>query len=36
MKAYIQFRTYMICLLLALPFGSALADEDAAKDSETL
>jgi len=27
MKAYLQFRTYIICLLLVLPFGSALADE---------
>jgi len=27
MKAYHQFRTYLICLLLALPFGSAMADE---------
>ena len=36
MKAYMQFRTYILCLLFALPFGSALADEDAAKYSETL
>jgi lipid-binding SYLF domain-containing protein len=36
MKAYMQLRTYILCLLLALPFGSALADEDAAKYSETL
>ena len=36
MKAYIQLRTYLICILLALPVGSALADEDAAKYSETL
>ena len=27
MKAHLQFRTYIICLLLVLPFGSALADE---------
>lgn len=27
MKVYLQFRTYLICLLLVLPFGSALADE---------
>ena len=27
MKAFTQLRTYVICLLLALPFGSALADE---------
>jgi len=31
MKAYMQLRTYIICLLLALPFASALADEDAAR-----
>ncbi|MEN8204884.1 MAG: YSC84-related protein [Pseudomonadota bacterium] len=36
MKAYMQLRTYMICLLLALPFGSAMADEDAAKYTETI
>jgi lipid-binding SYLF domain-containing protein len=30
MKAFTQFRTYILCLLFALPFGSALADEDAA------
>jgi len=33
MKAYMQVRTYMICLLLALPFGSVLADADSAKYS---
>ena len=33
MKATMQFRTYLLCLLFALPFGSALADEDAAKYS---
>jgi len=27
MKAYRHFRTYIICLLLALPFGTALADK---------
>ena len=27
MKAFLQLRTYILCLLLALPFGSALADE---------
>ena len=27
MKAYLNIRTYIICLLLALPFGSAMADE---------
>jgi len=36
MKAYMQLRTYILCLLLALPFGSALADEDAAKYSATI
>ena len=36
MKAYMKFRTYMICLLFALPFGSAMADDDAAKYSETI
>ena len=34
MKAYLQFRTFILCLLLALPFGSALADEDATKYSD--
>lgn len=36
MKAYLQFRTFILCLLLALPFGSALADEDAAKYSDAI
>jgi len=36
MKAIMQFRTYILCLLFALPFGSALADEDAAKYSSAL
>jgi len=27
MKAYRYFRTYIICLLLVLPFGSVMADE---------
>lgn len=36
MKAYLQIRTYIICLLLALPFGSAMADADAAKFEETI
>jgi lipid-binding SYLF domain-containing protein len=36
MKAFTQFRTYIICLLFALPLGSALADEDAAKYSSAL
>ena len=36
MKAIMQIRTYILCLLFALPFGSALADEDAAKYSSAL
>ena len=36
MKAYLQFRTYLICLLLVLPFGSAMADDEAAKYPETV
>ena len=36
MKATMQFRSYIICLLLVLPFGSAIAEEDAAKYSETI
>ena len=36
MKAYLQFRTYILCLLLALPFGSAMADDDASKYSDTI
>jgi len=36
MKAYLQFRTYILCLLLALPFGSAMADDDASKYSDTV
>ena len=36
MKAYMQLRTYILCLLFALPFGSALADEDAAKYADTI
>ena len=28
MKACLQLRTYLFCLLLALPFGNAMADED--------
>lgn len=35
MKAYMQFRTCIICLLLVLPFGSAMAD-DAAEYPETI
>jgi len=36
MKAYMQLRTYLLCLLFVLPFGNALADEDAAKYSSAL
>jgi lipid-binding SYLF domain-containing protein len=36
MKAFTQFRTYILCLLFTLPLGSALADEDAAKYSSAL
>jgi lipid-binding SYLF domain-containing protein len=36
MKAFTQFRTYILCLLIALPLGSVLADEDAAKFSSAL
>jgi lipid-binding SYLF domain-containing protein len=36
MKASIQIRTYLISLLLALPFGTAMADDDAAKYQETV
>ncbi|MCG6899993.1 MAG: hypothetical protein LJE75_08320 [Gammaproteobacteria bacterium] len=36
MNVYAQFRTYLVCLLLALPLGNALADEDAAKYAETI
>jgi lipid-binding SYLF domain-containing protein len=36
MKAHLQVRTFLILLLLALPFGSAMADEDAAKYAETI
>ena len=35
MKAYMQFRTCIICLLLVLPFGSAMAD-DAVEYPETI
>jgi lipid-binding SYLF domain-containing protein len=31
-----QLRTYILCLLLALPFGSAVAEDDAAKYSSTI
>ena len=36
MKATMQFRSYLICLLLILPFGTAMGDEDAAKYAETI
>ena len=36
MKAIMQFRTCIICLLLALPFGSAMADDEAAKYEDTV
>ena len=36
MKAYMQLRTYLLCLLFVLPFGSALADEDEAKYSSAV
>ncbi len=36
MKAIMQFRSYLICLLLVLPFGTAMADDDAAKYAETI
>ena len=35
MKATMQFRNYLILMLLALPFGSAMAEDDAAKYAET-
>jgi len=33
MKSYMQLRTYILCLLLALPFGSAMAEDETAKYS---
>jgi len=36
MKAYMQLRTYILCLLLALPLGSALAEDEAAKYSSAI
>jgi lipid-binding SYLF domain-containing protein len=36
MKAHLQLRTFLIVLLLALPFGSAVADDEAAKYAETV
>jgi lipid-binding SYLF domain-containing protein len=36
MKAFLQLRSYILCLLLALPFASAMADDDAAKYQETI
>ena len=36
MKAYMHLPGFILCLLFSLPFGSALADEDAAKYSSAL
>jgi len=36
MKATMQFRNYIMCFLLVLPFGSAMGDEDAAKYADTI
>ena len=36
MKAFMQLRTVLLCLLLALPFGSAMAEDDAAKYADTI
>ena len=36
MKAYLQSRTYIICLLLALPFGSAMAEDEDARYASTI
>jgi len=36
MKAFTQLRTYVICLLLALPFGSAVAEDDDDKYTNTI
>ena len=36
MKATMQFKSYLICLLLVLPFGPAMAEEDDAKYAETI
>ena len=36
MKMIMQFRSYLICFMLVLPFGSAMADDDAAKYAETI
>ena len=36
MKATTQFRSYLVCLLLVLPFGTAMAEEDDAKYAETI
>ena len=36
MKACMPFRTYILCLLLALPFGNVVANEDDAKYSSTI
>lgn len=36
MKAFMHFRTYIICLLITLTIGVAMADEDEASYSETI
>jgi len=36
MRACMPFRTFILCLLLALPFGSVVADEDDAKYTRTI
>jgi len=36
MRACMPLRTFILCLLLALPFGSVVADEDDAKYSSTI
>jgi len=36
MNTHLQLRTFLIFLLLALPFGTAMADEDAEKYAETV
>ena len=36
MKATMQLRTCILCLLLVLPFGNAMAEDDAAKYADTI
>ena len=36
MKVIMRFRNYLICLLLILPLGTAMADDNAAKYTETI